>query len=630
VIGEAVKKPEASASDKVKLWMHRLDNGIRRRAEEEEVWQRNEDFVGGKHWEGHAGDGDDVSVNKLNSWVQARMASLAFKKPAVRVTPQTPEGWSPVPLPYTDPQTGQPGMKPVAKHTIVENTINTITHHPEFGFDATIRRFIKAGLQAYGALKVGYNATTNPDTDSVKEPPEDFVTGEPDYSAYEMQAETSEPLRDANGYLVPLDGGIISEQFFVDFVPYRRMIIDPDGGNDLDSHGWIACELLMKLKDVKEDPRFKNTKDLTGTGTSREEAMHEIEELPAFRSANTTDPYIRDRSEMVRLFEIWDWVEEEMLILADGHAEELYRGDIPRGVYDHPYILLRFDERIDKDEQFYPHAPATDIVPLVDENNKYRKQCMIRTRKSTRKSIVRAGVFKPSEMAKLTSPDDSTYSEADTDGPLQDTVAVVPQAPAVGEMAAYGQIIARDIDEVAGEPGEARGVASSKTATQANVMDSYRMSRVDFQRNILAQALRLMYKKLLDSMQENLTQEVAVTINGPDGMAFQTYVDRGMILGDYDLDVDVVEMAPKNRDLERSQFMNLMTTVGQAPFLVADPVVGEAIFDMFGIKDKRITDALAKMAQMQMQGPPEQPETPGTGAPQDPAQMISQSAGGMQ
>ena len=264
---------------------------------------------------------------------------------------------------------------------------------------------------------------------------------------------------------------------------------------------------------------------------------------------------------------------------------------------------------------------------------------MNQMRKSARKYIMRKGAFNTIEREKLTSPVDSTISEIDRDMSVTEAIQPLP-IPNIGSDAfAFLGTQERNFDEVAGEPGEARGVASSKTATQTIKMDQYRTVRIDDQRALIGLALQEMYKKLLDSIQANMTKDMAVTLTGADGQTFQTMVSRDMILGDYDVSVDVVEMAPHDDALEQAQFFQGLQTLS-APSgtkLLADPVTAEAILGRFGIKDQHIIDAFVRIAQEQIQMEmmmaqmaQSQPSTGGADAPSSDAQNVSQRAGGYQ
>ena len=629
LIGKNVKVVEDYGQPSIKLWFHRIDQGIKRRREEAKTWTQNENFEQGKHWlssnSGKLDFGieDDVTINKISSWVSARLSEIAFRNPRAKFTPASPSGYEQVPVPVLDPeqgpvykrdpQTGGPVIDPltrqpepevrlVSRHKVCEALCNHIAGHPITGLSATGRRFVKAGLLAYGCLKVGYKPLLQPwALQRRTEPETDAETGFPKWDLYEID-ENGELLRDKEGYLIPTDGGIVADQWFIDWVPHRQMIIDPEGSNDFRRHGWVAYEYLAPLKRVKKDPRFKNTADLKSTGTSyRFDPDNDNEDHPWENMSDNLDPYVKDETDVVRLFEVWDFEKQRIMVLADGHGEYLLDETIPEGIEHSPFVFFRPNERLD---DFYPRPPASDLVPINSEYNKHRKLLMSKARKDTNKFLYVAGAIDDSEKAKLESPVDGVFAAVDLTrkgvNTLQEVVMPLPQPGISGDAFAYGRNIALDFDEVSAQPGEGRGVASAKTATQVENMQMHPSLRVDDQRNQLANAYREMFKKLWDSIQANMTQEQAIMVMGPDGSVFQTVVEREDILGDYDIETDIEEMIPQNRAMQQAQLNGLLQTIATAPFLVLNPKSSGALFEIYGVKDQRLIDGIVEGAERQV------------------------------
>jgi len=195
---------------------------------------------------------------------------------------------------------------------------------------------------------------------------------------------------------------------------------------------------------------------------------------------------------------------------------------------------------------------------------------------------------------------------------------------------AYGAGISRDFDEVAGQPSEQRGLASAKTATQADIMQTGSTARQDDHRNQLAESIREIYKKLFDSIQANMTAQMAVSIEGSDGQVFMAEIDHNMIVGDYDIEVDIADMMPENSDIMRAHKLQLMQIAGQNPWLFADEGAARGWCNDFNIRDEKFIQSIVRAAQMQMQMlmAPKQPAAQEAGPPQDEAQALAQ-AGGM-
>lgn len=642
-----MRSPGGRANDKLRTWVKRVDDGIKARNEVIDEWRRNEDYSALdkealSEFEMY-GDGDQAAINKVGSWLESRMASLAFRNPRVKLKPRQKDGWTGVQVPVMDPNTGQPQIDPmtmmpvmrsVPKYRVMEDTVNFMVSQPSFRLGASSRLFVKSALLAMGCMKVGYW----PQFEQVKEQAEplhvdNMMLFDPAYltEKYEFsqgQDGSQIPMFDERGFLVPRGKRPISEQWFIDWADHKKMIFDPDGENDFRQHRWVAYEYLRPLKDVKEDPTFKNTEELVAT--ARYEFDDESKKKTQSWGSLDTQPgheSERDREGLVKLIEIWDFDEQEVLVIADGHDEFLREDPCPDGVdpITGPYVFYRPVERLG---QWYPHPPASDLVPINRAYNKASHLQLAEMGKAKSKILIKGDGFDQNCKAQLKSAADEVI-EYKGGGPLGESILVVPLPNRAAELFAHKAQYSRDFDETAAQSAEERGQAASDTATQSRIMDSRSRERVDFQRSVLADAWREIFKKLIDSVQANMTVPQYVTINGEDGGVMAMEVSREMILGDYEVDIEIEDLIPTDRMAEAAQLNNLLVTVSQAPWLAADERGAEELFKMFGVTNKPLADSISRGAQMQMMMlmAPKQPAKPGTDAPEDEATAIAQQGG---
>ena len=324
MIGRPVKTLSGPADDGVKYWLHQIDRGIKLRKKEEPRWEHNESFEDLKQWGGALGVEDETTINKVGSWIRSRRAALAFNDPKAKVLPKTTSGWEPIPVPVQgpdgvpmqDPMTGEMEVRMVERHKVREAMLNNIISSPMFGLRYTISRLIKAGALGYGVLKVGYRPIF--ETKYRDDEPEQKVkvTAEGiDFSGYMTNPVTGDPVLDDDGNLIDRTSIPTHEDWFIDWVHYRHMIIDPDGGNDFYKHCWVAQEYVRPLEEVKSDGLFKNTKDLEATGDA-----YDDEDRAKWGDVTewSGDEDIAERAKVVRLFEIWDFKNGRLKVLADG------------------------------------------------------------------------------------------------------------------------------------------------------------------------------------------------------------------------------------------------------------------------------------------------------------------------
>lgn len=638
MIGRPVKQFSGAADDGVKWWMHQIDRGIKLRKEEETRWEHNESFEDLKQWGGEFGTEDEVTVNKVGSWIRSRRAALSYKNPRAKVTPKTTDGWEPIPVPVMGPDgtpkidemTGQVEVRLVLKHKVRESLLNNISSNPMFGFRKTISRLIKAGSLGYGVLKVGYRPIF--ETAYRKDDLEQKVKITPDgidFSGYMTNPVTGQPILDDDGNLIDRTKIPAHEDWFIDWTHYRHMIIDPDGGNDHYRHCWVAQEYVRPLVDVKEDPLFKNTKDLEATGDLNTEDMSRIAPTPEW-----FDESDKERSKQIRLFEIWDFRNDRLIVLADGYGKALRDVPIPVGAKYGPFVFYRPNEIIGAEEKFYPRPPVSDLAPINDEYNKARQQQLRAMKKSNRKILTKEGALDTVNLDKLTNGRDMEVVKVKVDGNYGIGDALVQlSSPPVNE-ALYRNIdqISQDFDEVGGMPGEDRGVASSNTATGVNRMAAGSGSRLAFDRDDLAECLREAFKKLDDSIEANMTIERAIQIVGEDGQAFTAIIDADMIAGDFDVDIDIEDMIPVDSAQQAALKVQVMQIAGQSPWLFSDEELAVGWGKEFGLKDINFLKALSRGAQQQMQMAmaPQQPMVPEAPPPGNEADAMAQTGAGMQ
>jgi hypothetical protein len=624
-----------SADPEIRLWFHELDRGIARRKQETPLWRKIDRFRDGQHWPGQKPNeepvGDRVTVNKIGAWVQSRLAAITFKTPGASVRPVRDEDAGPVEI--IDPMTGEVtrpfGDTP--QHVIAENLLNFVIGQPTFGLYPTARRFAMHGLCQYGTLKTGYFPTFEdvPGEDEQVIPMAE--DGIPDYSGYEMDPQTGMPLRDEDGRLVKTGAGPTSELFFCDCVSPYKMVIDPDGGPDFRQHAWVAMEIERTLADVKADRTLKNTKDLKATGARGVVDSGDDDEDPKLSlevfEDRVPDESIREHCETVRLFEIFDMRKRRIIVLAEGHAKYLRDEPTPPEIDLAPFSFFRPVERTD---EFYPRPPAADLIPLNEEYNWHCTQQLTFARHMDRVVLRDPNRFGNEQVMKLKAVGDMRVIDVPGLGQDGAPVQIVPMPSVGGEAFLRAAQCQRDIDEVGRQPGEARGMSTANTATQVNTLTSYSRSGEDDLRNMLGYALKQMLKQLLDSLQRNMRLPVAVAIEGRDGQMFRGLVTRDMIQGDFDVSVDVVEMAPRNTDVERQQLQAMLQTLGNTtpPYaLFRKPAVADMILRMWDIRDKTVRDALVELANEFAAQPAAAPGAAPTGAPADVGQMLAQMGG---
>ncbi|MFA7209671.1 MAG: hypothetical protein WC120_05355 [Parcubacteria group bacterium] len=577
----------------------RIRRSQKRRDLEVPMWTVIEDMVDGQEWAKKKREfqrQDTARINLCADFIRQRQSAVLPRAPRFVLRPVKRTDYAPVPVDVYDSVTGQSVQEAIPRYRVSEDTLNFVAQHPDLNMLQAIQLMDKSALMAIGVLMVGYLAdyeTVEPGVGAEEVPP-DPMTGLPDLSgmAHDDKGELQE---DEDGNPIPMVTPT-SEQWFVEWVPYRRMLFDPDGENSINSHSWIGMEVIRPLKAVKRDKIFKNTASLKATGRYDDQGNLIARAIDSEQDTDNDD-------DVVRLYYLWLWEDNRFVVLADGHDKKLRDTEIPRGVDKHPFVIERLEERIrartgESGGSWYYRPLLADLVPVNQNYDRFNTHLLSAASRSARKAVARKGTFNPQEMDKLTSPDDGEIVEVDVAAqiPIEGLVVPVNFPPMSQDIPMAIRLQEQHFNRLAGQ-GVGGGQADS--ATEASIWQGSQGLREEAHRNLLAGAIRQLGKKLDDSIQGNMTMELAVAINGADGRLHQMIVNHDDIVGDFDVTVDVQDMMPRNEQTEKAQIIEVLNATVQGPWLMTEKPVARTILGTFGIRDDSVIDAIVKAAQKQ-------------------------------
>ncbi len=604
------RNQDMAYSDLVQHWFSLLDRGIEKRKVEERRWEINEAFEDMKQWMDksgalYEGEGDQPTINKIGSYIRNYRAIVSYKNPGVKYTPRSASAWEMIPLPVIgedglpkkDPQTGERYVIQMTRAEARETLMTDIITKPNFGLRDTISRIVKGGCLGYGIGSAGYTAmfetALEKDTDDEVPVLED---GSLDFDSFITDPLTGMPMEDDNGKPIKKNRIPVWEEWFIDWVHYRHIIIDPDGSNDFMKHRWVAMEQIRTLEEVKKDPLFKNTKDLQESGTLYDDESRDVHA----RWAGDRRDDDRNQMKLVRLFHIYDFVKDRYVVLADGHGEALRDEIMPMGITHSPFAFFRPNERVD---EFYPRPLVTDLVPLASENNEARRHLNVARKRGVRKVLAEKGVIDEGNMDALQNSEDMAVVAIDkvSMNGLDKTLHMLNPPPIGGDLYNNLNIISQDFDEVGGMSQAARGKASSGTATEANKMSQYEGTRYDFDREQLADCLQSLFEKLDDSIDANMTVPRAINISGTAGQLHQVLLDRDMIACDCDISVDITEMTPTDDEASAARMVQFGQMMGQNKWMARNEAVVRTMADRLNIKDENFIKGLVDAAEQEYQ-----------------------------
>jgi len=494
--------------------------------------------------------------------------------------------------------------------------------------DQQARLAILWAFLAYGVVKTGF--TTDMEGDKrrgiVKVDEDGLLEIGPDGLPI---LESGEWLRDENGEVVysndlpvPHPGGPPREEFFIDAVDPRMMLHDPDGGEDIAQHRWVAEEWVKPLWEVQEDIRIP-------AGIRRKIKASEVADDYEGERGNLwgpkkyDDPVSDSDFGRVRGVDIYDRVERKYLVLLDSTIEGyddrfVIDTPIPDGMLDgHPYSFLKFNDKLG---QFYPHTEVEVMLGQAIEYSMTRSQMAIHGESAKNRILAAPGAF-PVE-------DAETEKEKFANGPANTIIEanaqkITPFAPAQMDQSFYARegYIRGTFDQISGVGAAMRGSGAADTATEASIIKSESDIRTNDRRdNQVQKFLQEIGYKLLVSGRANAQEPIFVA--KADGFLQVNPVSLDI---EAEVDLAVGSTMAKNDARVSAQILQFLNVVAQSPhILLADPLIERAL-DSMNI-DPHLAGALKQAGQQMLQAMQGQQ---GSAAGLSPAQQeLSGSVGG--
>lgn len=593
-------------SERVSIWRSRIKTAQDIREREKATWNKNLLAYRGRlkpnerMW--HSED-PWVSVEMVHSSIRAAIPTLLYSNPAWTIQPTQPEmdaggrdiSWE----------------KAKAKQLWLERAWDDTKGNQH------VRVAMVSSFLAFGCIKVGF-APDMADDDvrgefEYGEDGELTPDGPPDDKGNQLYVlAKGEYLKDADGEIVfdketfqPIlhPGTIMRELFFTEWVPWENMLFDPEGGNVFRNHRYVVEEWVRPLEQVQDDPNYRPTlrKRIRPNTSIRGEALGEsVEEF----NAGFYDPKLaaeRDQAR-VRGWDIFDFETNRYMVLVDetegagGLNDQFLRDErTPDGIKHGPYSFLKWNE---DPGRWYPRTDVEGMAKLELEYNTTRSQMLTHRNQSRARYLeVKNAGFDDIEGGAI-------EREKFVSGPsgtivrVKSAEGIVPARKDALDNAFFQNIpnIRMDYAEVAGLPGESRGVADADTATQASLLASGADIRNNDRRDNLLQAfLGDIARKLLESAQANATQvqwaRVAPEENSPNPFAFRE-IKPEYIQGDFDLSVVMGSTMPKNSSSRVQLLERIVTMIAQNPHIGASPTLMRRMFDAIDIRDKDLIQEL--------------------------------------
>jgi len=471
------------------------------------------------------------------------------------------------------------------------------------------RLAIQDAMFAFGVLRAEHHSTVieNPDK------------GKPIYKDAEEGKEPEPMVDDAGTSLLEPDVIPVNSRYAVERVHFDDFLFDEDAGPLSNSWSWLAERMRVPIEDVEKNPLFKKSAVKSLKGKASKESDEEEEAREARKKGDIQDNkggsgfWEADQDkvtpEIAILWKIWDLKAKKWLVIGEGAEEPLIsESDLPKGVEDHPYSILRFTLR---DDSPYPIPPMSQGLDPAKEYNVARSDILKHRKRFNRKyQVYMSGLVSEDEVGKLETGDDGTCIQTNQPGavitPIQD--AQLDQM----RWQEMGYLRNEMIELFGGSTGESRGIAEADSATQAGILDNRLQMKEGDALSEVVDWIQTIAKKLDKLIQAHIDTVQAVRVTGTDGVEYMETItpdDYSEIEGEYIYEVNVGSTQPRLPQMERASLLAALQLFANAPQLMVSKRMVKRVLELHHIEDESMVEEIFNIGRMMMQqqaGPPQQ------------------------
>jgi hypothetical protein len=332
-----------------------------------------------------------------------------------------------------------------------------------------------------------------------------------------------------------------------------EMFIVPFGVRTLDDCPWVDHVVIRALEDVKNDPKYKDTKDLTGT---------HIEYMKKDAGRGNYYRELTSCEDMVEIHEIRDFKRKEIKAFVPGYPKWLRppSEDVLQ-IEGLPFVDFTFNE---DGEYYWGPSDVQIIEPQQLEINEARTQAMLHRRLALVKFLVEQNGMEKEEVDKMLS--EAVGPAVFTKGDPNKVVTLLqPHIPA--DLTQWSDIIRSDVRELLGQGRQQMGEAPAgrRTAEEMRNVQMASDTRMDEKRDIVADALTKMMRKVNQIIFERWDTEKVIPVVGIDAARYWVAYKGIANRGEYTLKVDVESMTPKTKMMKKREIVELIQALGKNP-----------------------------------------------------------------
>lgn len=381
-------------------------------------------------------------------------------------------------------------------------------------------------------------------------------------------------------------------------------VITPFGYDDPNALPWVDFMHLRPLKDVKEDFKYNGNKmKLTGGYIPRllkdGLIIHRSSDL-----YSKSEPY-------VLLHEVRDASRRRMYVFAEDKL--LLDIEDPLQLEGLPVEFIRFNEDM---EYFWGISDIQVLQPQQTEVNEVKKQISKMRRFNMLKFLYQKGALSPDQLNILLSDDIDDVGAGVEVNAESLQMAVLPLVPhsLTAELEKDKQMILSDSKTTIGLSSNSQGEyipMTSKTATEANMVDAGVSVRIDDRRDHMADVLTNVIRKFNQYIFKYWTTNKVIEVTGQEGARSWVKYTGDQLKGEYHLNIDPEAGQPVSRELKYKMAKELFMELRN------DPLINQEALRRQLLRQYDWLDPEASLLiQPAQQGPPMGADMPGAEPPQ--------------
>lgn len=386
-------------------------------------------------------------------------------------------------------------------------------------------------------------------------------------------------------------------------------VIVPFGYDQPEDLPWVCFLHLRPLRDVKADIKYKNNKELSGGF------------IPSYLRDNKmikrSSDLIAKAEPFVLLYEIRDARTKRMYVIAENNVlldieDELQIDGLP-------VEFIRFNEDL---EYFWGISDVKMLQPQQKEANEIKLQTYKVRRFNIIKFLYQKGVLEQEQLDKLLSDDIDDIGAGIEVSSESLGSSIMPMQPhnLTSELEKDKQMVLSDARETTGMSRNSQGEyipMTSKTATEAQMVDAGVSVRVDDRRDHMADVLTNIIRKFNQFIFKFWSTKRVVEVTGVEGAKYWVEYTGDQLVGEYYLNIDPEAGQPISRELKYKMAKEIFMELRN------DPLIDQVALRRQLLRQYDWLDPEASLLLSQPQvspgmqdpnAPPSPPAVPGPGA----------------